>query len=57
MVTRSQQLVQKLWSHCNALRDDGLSCGDCAVQELIAAKIERRLSVVKKLSTTVKRNL
>jgi len=25
---RSQQIVQKLWSYCNLLRDDGLSYGD-----------------------------
>ncbi|XXT52172.1 hypothetical protein WMF23_11435 [Sorangium sp. So ce542] len=24
----SAQIVQKLWSYCNVLRDDGLSYGD-----------------------------
>lgn len=25
-------LVQKLWNHCNILRDDGLSYGDLALE-------------------------
>jgi type I restriction enzyme M protein len=25
-------LVQRLWSYCNILRDDGLSYGDCLEQ-------------------------
>ena len=28
----SQQIVQKLWSYCNLLRDDGLSYGDYVEQ-------------------------
>src|SRR5262249_44343413 len=28
MNNHSQQIVQKLWSYCNLLRDDGLSYGD-----------------------------
>lgn len=28
MTNHSQQIVQKLWSYCNVLRDDGLSYGD-----------------------------
>lgn len=28
MSNHSQQIVQKLWSYCNVLRDDGLSYGD-----------------------------
>jgi len=28
----SQQIVQKLWSYCNVLRDDGLSYGDYVEQ-------------------------
>jgi type I restriction enzyme M protein len=28
MTTHSQQVVQKLWSYCNILRDDGMSYGD-----------------------------
>jgi type I restriction enzyme M protein len=28
----SSQLVQKLWSYCNILRDDGLSYGDYVEQ-------------------------
>ena len=28
MTNGSQQLVQKLWSYCNVLRDDGLSYQD-----------------------------
>lgn len=25
-------VVQKLWNHCNVLRDDGMSHGDCVEQ-------------------------
>ena len=32
MSTNPQQLVQKLWSTCNILRDDGLSYGDYVEQ-------------------------
>ena len=32
MPNESQQLVQKLWSYCNLLRDDGLSYGDYVEQ-------------------------
>ena len=28
MTTHAQQVVQKLWSYCNVLRDDGMSYGD-----------------------------
>jgi type I restriction enzyme M protein len=28
MSTHAQQVVQKLWSYCNVLRDDGMSYGD-----------------------------
>ena len=28
----SRQLVQKLWSYCDILRDNGISCGDYAEQ-------------------------
>ena len=31
-MTESQQLVNKLWSYCNILRDDGLSYGDYVEQ-------------------------
>jgi type I restriction enzyme M protein len=24
----TQNIIQKLWNHCNALRDDGMSYGD-----------------------------
>jgi type I restriction enzyme M protein len=30
--SHSQQIVQKLWSYCNVLRDDGLSYGDYVEQ-------------------------
>jgi type I restriction enzyme M protein len=32
MSNHSQQIVQKLWSYCNVLRDDGLSYGDYVEQ-------------------------
>jgi type I restriction enzyme M protein len=32
MSTDSRQIVQKLWSYCNVLRDDGLSYGDYVEQ-------------------------
>jgi type I restriction enzyme M protein len=32
MANHSQQIVQKLWSYCNILRDDGLSYGDYVEQ-------------------------
>jgi len=32
MANHSQQIVQKLWSYCNVLRDDGLSYGDYVEQ-------------------------
>lgn len=32
MNNHSQQIVQKLWNHCNVLRDDGLSYGDYVEQ-------------------------
>ncbi|MGD0949728.1 MAG: class I SAM-dependent DNA methyltransferase [Candidatus Binatia bacterium] len=32
MTNHSQQIVQKLWSYCNVLRDDGLSYGDYVEQ-------------------------
>ena len=31
-MTDTQQIVQKLWSYCNVLRDDGLSYGDYVEQ-------------------------
>jgi hypothetical protein len=32
MSNHSQQIVQKLWSYCNVLRDDELSYGDYVEQ-------------------------
>ena len=32
MSTHAQQVVQKLWSYCNVLRDDGMSYGDYVEQ-------------------------
>jgi type I restriction enzyme M protein len=32
MSNHAQQIVQKLWNHCNVLRDDGLSYGDYVEQ-------------------------
>lgn len=32
MTPASNQIVQKLWSYCNVLRDDGLSYGDYVEQ-------------------------
>jgi len=32
MANASTQIVQKLWSYCNVLRDDGLSYGDYVEQ-------------------------
>src|SRR5690348_5993055 len=32
MANASSQIVQKLWSYCNILRDDGLSYGDYVEQ-------------------------
>ena len=31
-MTNSAQIIQKLWSYCNVLRDDGLSYGDYVEQ-------------------------
>ncbi|OIQ70339.1 hypothetical protein GALL_480500 [mine drainage metagenome] len=28
----TQNIVQKLWNHCNVLRDDGMSYGDYVEQ-------------------------
>jgi type I restriction enzyme M protein len=28
MSTQSSTIVQRVWNHCNALRDDGISYGD-----------------------------
>ena len=32
MITTTNTLVQKLWSYCNALRDEGMSYGDYVEQ-------------------------
>ncbi|MBN1547323.1 MAG: type I restriction-modification system subunit M N-terminal domain-containing protein, partial [Syntrophaceae bacterium] len=32
MANESQTIVQKLWSYCNVLRDDGVSYGDYVEQ-------------------------
>lgn len=32
MINGSTQLIQKVWSYCHILRDDGLSCGDTVEQ-------------------------
>jgi hypothetical protein len=58
MSNPAPQLVQKLWSYSNILREDGLSYSDYAEQLtfllfLKMAKVERRLSVVEELESVV----
>ncbi len=36
----SATIVQKLWNHCNNLRDDGLSYGDYVEQLNISAVLK-----------------
>ena len=32
VTTESATIVRRLWKYCNALRDDGVSYGDCGEQ-------------------------
>jgi type I restriction-modification system DNA methylase subunit len=62
MSNPAPQLVQKLWTYCNILRDDCLSYGDYVEQLtfllfLKMAEAERRLSVVEELESVVTANL
>jgi hypothetical protein len=48
----TNQIISKIWSFCNTLRDDGVECGD--EQKLIIHEIDSHLNVGDKIKETIK---